>query len=92
MAGHECFHCKQWVEEGEEHDCWTTTEATLTADLSEDLREAWERQGLLLLCAAEGEVSRAVDHARPADQGAASAERDEGIDKEVRQLDPRHAP
>src|SRR5437773_7081766 len=43
MAGHECFHCKQWVEEGEEHDCWTTTEAALTADLSEDLKEAWER-------------------------------------------------
>ena len=28
---------------GETHDCWTTTEAALTADLSEDLREAWER-------------------------------------------------
>jgi hypothetical protein len=25
------------------HDCWTTTEAALTADLSEDLRDAWER-------------------------------------------------
>jgi hypothetical protein len=25
------------------HDCWTTTEAALTQDLSEDLREAWER-------------------------------------------------
>lgn len=43
MAGRECYHCKQWVEEGEPHDCWTTTEAALTADLSEDLREAWER-------------------------------------------------
>jgi hypothetical protein len=43
MAGHTCYHCKQWVEEGEAHDCWTTTEAALTADLSEDLREAWER-------------------------------------------------
>jgi hypothetical protein len=43
MAGHECYHCKQWIEEGEEHDCWTTTEAALTADLSEDLRDAWER-------------------------------------------------
>lgn len=43
MSGHECYHCKQWVEEGEEHDCWTTTEAALTADLSEDLQEAWER-------------------------------------------------
>ncbi len=43
MAGRECYHCKQWVEEGEAHDCWTTTEAALTQDLSEDLRDAWER-------------------------------------------------
>src|SRR2546426_4534753 len=43
MAGRECYHCKQWVEEGEEHDCWTTTEAALTRDLSEDLQDAWER-------------------------------------------------
>src|SRR5947209_14050285 len=44
MAGRrECFHCKQWIEEGEPHDCWTTTEATLTKDLPEDLRDAWER-------------------------------------------------
>jgi Domain of unknown function (DUF5655) len=42
-SGHECYHCKQWVEEGEAHDCWTTTEAALTQDLSEDLRDAWER-------------------------------------------------
>jgi hypothetical protein len=43
MAGRECYHCKQWIEEGEEHDCWTTSEAALTEDLSEDLRDAWER-------------------------------------------------
>ena len=43
MPGRECFHCKQWIEEGEKHDCWTTTEAALTRDLPEDLREAWER-------------------------------------------------
>jgi hypothetical protein len=43
MAGRECYHCKQWIEEGEAHDCWTTTEAALTRDLSEDLREAWDR-------------------------------------------------
>jgi hypothetical protein len=43
MAGRECHHCKQWIEQGEAHDCWTTTEAALTRDLSEDLREAWER-------------------------------------------------
>ena len=43
MPGHECYHCKQWVEAGEAHACWITTEAALTDDLSEDLREAWER-------------------------------------------------
>jgi len=43
MAGRECYHCKLWIEEGESHDCWTTTEAALTADLSEELRDAWER-------------------------------------------------
>jgi hypothetical protein len=43
MPGHECYHCKQWIEEGEAHDCWTTTEAALTRDLSEDLRDAYER-------------------------------------------------
>jgi hypothetical protein len=43
MPGRECYHCKQWVEEGEAHDCWTTTESALTADLTEDLRDAWER-------------------------------------------------
>jgi uncharacterized protein DUF5655 len=43
MAGRECYHCRQWIEEGEPHDCWTTTEEALTADLSEDLQEAWER-------------------------------------------------
>jgi hypothetical protein len=42
-AGHECHHCKQWIPDGEAHDCWTTTEAALTEDLSEDLRDAWER-------------------------------------------------
>jgi uncharacterized protein DUF5655 len=43
MAGRQCYHCKQWIEAGEAHDCWTTTEAALTQDLSEDLRDAWER-------------------------------------------------
>jgi hypothetical protein len=43
MAGRECFHCKQWVEDGQPHDCWTTTEGALTRDLPEDLRDAWER-------------------------------------------------
>jgi hypothetical protein len=43
MPGRECYHCKQWIEEGEAHDCWSTTEAALTRDLPEDLRDAWER-------------------------------------------------
>ena len=43
MAGRECYHCKQWVDESEAHDCWTTTEAVLTEDLSEDLQDAWQR-------------------------------------------------
>ena len=41
--GHECYHCKQWVKPGDAHDCWTTTEAALTRELSEDLQDAWVR-------------------------------------------------
>ncbi len=43
MATRECYHCKQTIDVGEPHDCWTTTERALTADLSEDLQDAWER-------------------------------------------------
>jgi hypothetical protein len=43
MKGHECYHCKQWVDEGEAHDCWSTTEAALTKDLSEELHDAYQR-------------------------------------------------
>jgi hypothetical protein len=43
MPGHECYHCKQWVEQGEAHDCWTTTEGALTRELSPDLQDAYER-------------------------------------------------
>jgi hypothetical protein len=43
MAGRECYHCKQWVEAGEKHDCWTTTESALMQNLSGDLQDAWER-------------------------------------------------
>lgn len=43
MTGRQCYHCKQWVADTEPHDCWTTTEAALTDDLPEDLRDAWER-------------------------------------------------
>jgi len=43
MPGRECLHCHQWVEENEPHDCWTTTEENLIADLSEDLMDTWER-------------------------------------------------
>jgi hypothetical protein len=38
-----CLHCKEEIEEGAHHDCWTTTEAQLTRGLSEDLMDAWER-------------------------------------------------
>jgi uncharacterized protein DUF5655 len=43
MARRQCYHCKEWIEEGEAHDCWTTTEVALTEFLSEDLQDAWER-------------------------------------------------
>ena len=43
MAGRECYHCKQWIEEVQAYDCWPTTESALTRDLSEELRDAWER-------------------------------------------------
>ena len=43
MPARQCFHCKQWIEPGDAHDCWTTTEAALTKDLSDDLRDAWDR-------------------------------------------------
>jgi hypothetical protein len=43
MPGHECYHCRSWIEEGEPHDCWTTTEENLTAELPEELMDAWER-------------------------------------------------
>jgi hypothetical protein len=43
MKGHECYHCKQWVEAGEAHDCWTTTETALTRELAEDLQDAYQR-------------------------------------------------
>jgi Domain of unknown function (DUF5655) len=43
MADRVCYHCKQTLKDGEEHDCWTTTEAALTKHLSGDLMEAWQR-------------------------------------------------
>jgi hypothetical protein len=43
QKAHECYHCGQWVEAGEFHDCWTTTEKALTQDLPEDLQDAYER-------------------------------------------------
>ena len=43
MRGHQCHHCKEWIPEGVAHDCWTTTEAALTSDLSDDLRDAYDR-------------------------------------------------
>jgi Domain of unknown function (DUF5655) len=43
VKAHECHHCGKWIAKGEAHDCWTTTEAALTQDLSVDLKEAWQR-------------------------------------------------
>jgi Domain of unknown function (DUF5655) len=43
MGRRKCHYCKQWIEDGAEHDCWTTSEDSLTQDLSDDLRDAWER-------------------------------------------------
>jgi hypothetical protein len=43
MPGRECYHCKRWVNEGEAHDCWTTTESALTRELPEDLQDAYAR-------------------------------------------------
>lgn len=43
MEGRQCYHCKDWVKPGEAHDCWTTTEQALTRELTDDLRDAWER-------------------------------------------------
>jgi hypothetical protein len=45
MPGRECYHCRQWVDDKDKktHDCWTTTEEKLTEELSEDLKDAWQR-------------------------------------------------
>jgi len=43
MPTRQCYHCKEEIEEGTPHDCWTTTEESLTRDLPEDLMDAWER-------------------------------------------------
>ena len=43
MERRQCYHCKQWIEEGVAHDCWTTTEQALTQSLNDDLRDAYER-------------------------------------------------
>jgi hypothetical protein len=37
-----CYHCKEIIEEGAEHDCWSTTEEALTRELSDDLSDAWK--------------------------------------------------
>jgi hypothetical protein len=43
MERRQCYHCKQWIEHGAAHDCWTTTEQALTQGLNDDLRDAYER-------------------------------------------------
>jgi hypothetical protein len=39
----ECHHCHEVVKDWKQHNCWITTEEALTAELSEDLLDAWER-------------------------------------------------
>ena len=55
MATYTWYHCKEEIEEGTQHHCWTTTEENLTGGLSEDLIEAWER------CADGHRLRRAED-------------------------------
>jgi uncharacterized protein DUF5655 len=43
MPGKECYHCGEWDEDNEVHDCSATTEEKLTAELSGDLMDAWKR-------------------------------------------------
>jgi len=43
MAGRECYHCRQWIQDYKSHDCWTTTEEKLTENLSEELVDAYQR-------------------------------------------------
>lgn len=43
MPRRQCYHCRIWIAEGEEHNCWSTTEQELTRGLPEDILEAWER-------------------------------------------------
>ena len=64
MPGHECYHCKQLVEKGEAHDCWTTTERALTQDLSEDLHDAWlrVREAIRLTAVERDRCHRAIVH------------------------------
>ena len=42
MVGHTCHHCKEWIPEGQPTIAGRPRRA-LTADLSDDLREARER-------------------------------------------------
>ena len=37
MPGRECYHCKQWIGEGEPHDCWTTTEGARATSAARQL-------------------------------------------------------
>ena len=43
MPRKKCYHCKEWVTEKEKksHKCWETTEEALTAELPEEIKEAW---------------------------------------------------
>ena len=43
MPKRQCHHCKEWIEQREPHDCWSTTVEAATAELSEDLKDAFDR-------------------------------------------------
>ena len=43
MKARKCHHCNEIVDDWSTHNCWITTEAALTGDLSEDLQEAYDR-------------------------------------------------
>jgi hypothetical protein len=60
MASRQCHHCKELVEDWSTHNCWKTTEAALTGDLSDDLQEAYAR--LRETAAAHGEQRIYASH------------------------------
>jgi hypothetical protein len=42
MAGRGCYHCKQWVEAGDPHDCWTAGGDEVEAPITDWLHQAYQ--------------------------------------------------